>query len=124
MSVLERAQGLERYLDDPRFPHDPGDLLRQHLQLMDTKLTWTKDFVDTRLKLLQFVNIDTWLHELLGMIEDVDRDLGRALEAQGVDLSRVTLGLRERLQERIRAKLLGRPTLPAATESFEGEVRP
>ena len=48
----------------------------------------------------------------------------REMEALGIPLDRLTLGLKGRLLERIRMKLLGRPTLPATTESFEGEVVP
>jgi hypothetical protein len=69
IGVLERAQGLERFLDrpPPGITLDPGYQIAQHLKLMDAKLQWAKDFVDTRLKMLSLVTLDTWLQELLAM---------------------------------------------------------
>jgi AcrR family transcriptional regulator len=126
LDVLARAQGIERFLDNPPpgVRLSPAYQLAQHFKVMELKLNWAEKFVDTRLKVLQLVNLDTWLQELLAMVEEVDHELSRALEAAGVDTAGVTLGLKGRLLERVREKLLGRPTSPTTPESFEGEVVP
>jgi hypothetical protein len=126
IEVLQRAQGIERFLDDPPpgVTLDTGYKLAQHFKVMETKLHWAEKFVDVRLKVLQLVNLDTWLQECLAMVEEVDLELSRALAAAGLDMSAITLGLKGRLLERIRLKLLGRSTSSTTTESFEGEVVP
>jgi hypothetical protein len=126
--ALERTQGVERFLDDPRFwdadTHDDRYRMEQSLKVVTAQINWAEKFVDTRLKVLQLVNIDTWLQELLSMVEAVDLELGRELEALGIPLHRVSLGLKGRLLERIRLKLLGREPATPVPVSIETAAEP
>ena len=116
---LERARGIERFLDDP----PPGVVLgmdyrlKLHFRVMGMKLQWAQKFVDMRLKLLQLISVDTWIQELLAMVEEVDLELGRELEAHGIPLANFPLGLKGRLLERIRLKLVGPPRAATPTET-------
>ena len=58
------------------------------------RLEWAEKFVNLRMKLLDLVSVDSWIHELLEMVQDVERETG-------------ITGFRERLLERIRMKMLG-----------------
>ncbi len=76
------------------------------IALFDKRLRWAEAFVSTRSKLLELISVDHWLREMLAIVEEVGRcpKCGEDTHA------------RERVLERIRAKLLGRQ-LPASDPS-------
>jgi hypothetical protein len=42
--------------------------------LFDKRLRWAETFISTRSKLLELISFDTWLNEMLAIIEQEGRD--------------------------------------------------
>jgi hypothetical protein len=101
-SVLSDAMAMRVYLET-----DEGRTLaaRMRFQTLDksmaARLNWADSFVRNRAKLLELISVDQWLNEMLAIIEQ-----------EGP-------GLKERVVERVRQRLLGfhQPLVPATIAS-------
>ena len=121
IGVLERARAIERFLDHP----PPGVVLgtrfklEQHFKVMAMKLQWARE---VRRHAAQAPPAH---HRRYASDPGAARDgrgggpgIGRELEALGDPArDRLTLGLKGRLLERIRLKLVGPPRAASATET-------